>query len=303
MPRNAGVTGDQPKFAPPYVTITRHPLSLEGAFDLANAALEGEDMGTDDVPDLLIVSVSVTDRVGHVFGPDSPEALDLASRADSLMAAFMNHLDQRVGKGHWVLTITADHGVTPNKGLARRFEAAPFDSVGDMSAKKVRDWVDQQLNGTDLTLSTDGGNIVFDTAKLKALGLTKEQAARAVADSAYQSPWFSAGFTADEMRVGSASNPTLARAALGWFPGRSGDAWVVPANNVYYEDSSRMRAGHGSAAREQRLVPFVLYGEGVKPGIYREPISTLDVAATTARLLGIEPPAQCEGVARYEALR
>jgi hypothetical protein len=304
LPKNApGVTGDQPKFVAPYVTIIRHPLSLEGAFDLANAALEGEDMGTDDVPDLLIVSVSATDRVGHLFGPDSPEALDLASRADSLLAGFLKHLDERVGKGRWALTITSDHGVTPNKGLARRFEAAPFDSVGEMSSKKVREWVDRQLNGTDLTVSVDGGNIVFDPAKLKGLGVTTEQAARAVADSAYQSPWFSAGFTADEMRVGSASNPMLSRAALGWYPGRSGDAWVVAANNVFYEDSPRFRAGHGSAAREQRLVPFVLYGEGVTPGIYREPISTLDVAATTARLLGIEPPAQCEGVARYEALR
>ena len=82
-PNAPGVTGEQPKS---YVTITRHPLALEGAFDLANAAIEGEDMGTDDVPDLLIVSVSVTDRVGHMFGPDSPEALDLASRADSLLS-------------------------------------------------------------------------------------------------------------------------------------------------------------------------------------------------------------------------
>jgi hypothetical protein len=304
MPKDApGVTGEQPKNVAPYVTITRHPLALEGAFDLANAAIEGEDMGTDDVPDLLIVSVSVTDRVGHIFGPDSPEALDLASRADSLIAAFMHHLDERVGKGEWAITITADHGVTPNKGLARRFEAAPFDSVGDMSSQKVKDWVDQQLNGKDVTLSVNDGQIVFDPAKLKALNLTRDEAARAVADSAYQSPWFSGGFTADEMRLGSASNPILARAALGWYPGRGGDAWVVPANNVFFEDSPRYRAGHGTAAREQRLVPFVLYGEGVKPGVYREPISTLDIAPTTARLLGIEPPAQCEGVARYEALR
>ena len=304
LPKNApGATGDEPKLVAPMVSIARHPLSLEGAFDLANAALEGEDMGTDDVPDLLIVSVSATDRVGHLFGPDSPEALDLASRADSLIGAFMHHLDERVGKGRWAITVTADHGVTPNKGVARRYEAAPFDSVGDLSAAKVRAWIDQQLKGKDMTLSVEDGQVVFDPAKLAALGLTREQAARAVADSAYQSPWFSAGFTADEMRIGSASNPILARAALGWYPGRAGDAWLVPANDVFYEDSPRIRAGHGGPAREQRLVPFILYGEGVKPGVYRTPVSTLDIAPTTARLLGLEPPAQSEGTSRDEALR
>jgi hypothetical protein len=71
---------------------------------------------------------------------------------------------------------------------------------------------------------------------------------------------------------------------------------------VFFEDSRRNRAGHGGGQRDQRLVPFVLYGEGVRPGVYRTPISTLDIAATTARLLGVEPPAQCEGTSRDEAL-
>jgi len=145
--------------------------------------------------------------------------------------------------------------------------------------------------------------IPVDPAELKALGLTTEQAARTVADSAYANPWFQCAFTADEVRFGRSGDPTLARLAEGWFPSRCGDVELVPRTNAVYEGSRRIRAGHGGPMRDHRLVPFVLYGEGVRPGVYRAPVSSYDIAATTARLLGIEPPAQCEGTSRDEALR
>jgi hypothetical protein len=308
LPRNApGGDGEAVKATAPAVTLIYHPLALEGLFDFARAALEGEDLGTDDVPDLLIVSISATDRVGHLFGSESPEALDLASRADSAMADFMKLLDAKVGRGRWAMTITADHGVTSGKSTARRFEAAPFDSVGDYSATKVKAWVDRVLGAPakaveGVALSVTEGEVVFDSTKLKALGLEREAAARIVADSAFASPWFAAGYTADDARHAGTGDPVLERVARGWFPGRSGDVLLIPGTNVFFEDSPRIRAGHGGPAREQRLVPFVLYGEGIRPGVYREPISTLDIAPTTARLIGIEPPAQCEGRSRDEAL-
>ena len=300
-----GGDGTEPPSAAPSVRLIQHPLSQEGAFDLARGALEGEALGTDDVPDLLIVSVSVTDRVGHLFGPESPEALDLASRTDSLMADFMKRLDAQVGRGRWALTITADHGVTPGRDVSRRFASAPFDSVGNLDDKVVVAFVARVLGaaGKTVTRSVNDGHVVFDPAQLKALGLTIEQAARTVADSAYASPWFQSGFTAEEVRFGRSGDPTLARLAAGWFPARCGDVELVPRTNVSYESSRRIRAGHGGPMRDQRLVPFILYGEGVRPGVYRTPVSSYDIAATTARLLGIEPPVQCEGTSRDEALR
>ena len=308
LPKNApGADGADVKVKAPAVALTQHPLALEGLFDFARAALEGEQLGTDDTPDLLIISISATDRVGHLFGAESPEALDLASRADSALADFMKLLDSKVGRGRWTVTVTADHGATPGKRTVRRFEAAPFDSVGNLSSQQIEAWIDRVLGAPakglkSVALSVDGGAVVFDPAKLQALGLTREAAARIVADSAFANPWLSGGYTADDARHAGAGDPLLARVALGWYPGRSGDVLLLTGADVFYDDSARTRAGHGGPQRDQRLVPFLLYGAGIRPGIYRQPISTLDIAATTARILGIEPPAQCEGQARYEAL-
>ena len=63
-----------------------------------------EGLGADGVPDLLILSVSVTDYVGHGYGPDSPEVLDMAHRVDARLAEFLDFLDPKVGRGRWVAT-------------------------------------------------------------------------------------------------------------------------------------------------------------------------------------------------------
>ena len=93
------------------VPLDVNPFALDELFDFAEASVTGESLGVDDVPDLLVISVSVTDYVGHRYGPDSPEALDLAARTDRRMAQFLRFLDAHVGAGRYVVTITADHGV------------------------------------------------------------------------------------------------------------------------------------------------------------------------------------------------
>lgn len=85
----------------------------------AQAAVEGMQLGADDVPDLLAVSFSSTDVVGHYFGPDSVEARDALLRLDAEIAAFLGFLDERVGEGRYTLFLTADHGVGPTPQWAR----------------------------------------------------------------------------------------------------------------------------------------------------------------------------------------
>ena len=96
--------------------------------------MTGEGLGADGVPDLLILSVSITDYIGHGYGPDSPEVLDIAHRVDARLATFLDFLDTKVGRGRWVASLTADHGIAPSPAAAREFEASPRDSVGGFPA-------------------------------------------------------------------------------------------------------------------------------------------------------------------------
>lgn len=287
------------------VPLDVNPFALDELFDFAEASVTGESLGVDDVPDLLVISVSVTDYVGHRYGPDSPEALDLAARTDRRMAQFLRFLDAHVGAGRYVVTITADHGVPPITAVARQYEAAPFDSIGGIPDAAERRWIDRVVGGPaahGLVRALSNGDVTFNADSLAALGLDRARAARTLADSAWASPWFAAAYTADELREATPDDTPRGRLAEGWFPGRCGDVSLVPRANAILALGKESRTSHGTPWRYDVHVPFVLFGAGVKPGTYRGPVSTLDIAPTVAALLGVEPPAQCQGHARIEAL-
>ncbi len=84
-------------------------VTLQGA----RALVEGEQLGKDEIPDLLTINLSSNDYVGHAFGPDSLEVEDMTYRTDRQIKSFMDFLNEQVGAGNWVLALTADHGVAP----------------------------------------------------------------------------------------------------------------------------------------------------------------------------------------------
>ena len=106
--------------------LANSPFGNDLLLEFAKACVDAEALGTRDVPDLLVVSFSSNDLIGHTWGPDSQEVMDVTLRSDAIMADLLAHLDRRVGKDHYLLAVTADHGVCPMpeasraKGIAGR---------------------------------------------------------------------------------------------------------------------------------------------------------------------------------------
>ncbi len=299
---------------PGAISLGLHPAAMTTLFDFAEAAIEHERLGADDVPDLLVLSVSITDRVGHQFGPDSPEVLDLAHRVDARLGTFLRVLDRRVGRGRWTLSVTSDHGVATSGPIAREFEAAPGDSVGGLSSARLRDWIDGVLQRglagvapkaarqSRWARSVGSGLVTFDDSILAVTGVSRAQAARVVADSAAASPWLAAGFAADDIVTGRLDGALARQVGIGFQEGRSGDVVLVPRPYVYFGWGPTLRASHGTPYRYDRHVPLVLYGWGVRRGVSWTPVSTVDIAPTHAALLGVDAPAHSEGRVLAEGL-
>ncbi len=296
------------------IDLVSHPVSLTTLFDFAEAAIANERLGVDATPDLLVLSVSITDRVGHRYGPDSPEVLDLAHRVDARLAEFLGYLDEKVGRGRYLVSITSDHGVATSPSVAREFEAAPGDSIGGVAGARLGAWIDgvltRALSGVAprvagkarFAQAIASGLVTFDDSVLTVAGVTRSQAARVVADSAASNPWLAAGFASDDVVAGRRAGALARQVALGFFPDRSGDVTLVPRPYVYFGTGPTYRASHGTPYRYDTHVPLVFYGWGVKRGSYRRPVSTTDIAPTLAALLGIDAPAHCEGRVLDEAL-
>src|SRR5436305_1696880 len=107
---NGGLDKPGPKF---YSQFEYTPFVSEYLENFAEAAIDGEALGADDYPDLLAVSFSAPDLVGHAYGPDSPEIVDLYARLDRTVANLLKFIDHRVGMANTLIAVTGDHGVAP----------------------------------------------------------------------------------------------------------------------------------------------------------------------------------------------
>ena len=107
-------TGGKPTItAEYYEALANSPYGNDMLLALAKKCIEEEKLGADDVPDLLVVSFSSNDLIGHTWGPDSHEVLDVTLRSDVIVKDLLSHLDETVGKGRYLLALSADHGICP----------------------------------------------------------------------------------------------------------------------------------------------------------------------------------------------
>jgi predicted AlkP superfamily pyrophosphatase or phosphodiesterase len=263
------------------------PFADEYLGRLAMALIAGLQLGQQSSTDFLGVSFSALDRIGHDFGPLSHEVQDALVRLDATLGSLLDHLDRLIGPDHYVVALSADHGVSP---VPEQLAEIGIDA-GRIRAGDVVDRVDRALASvlgpgkyvarlfyTDLYFSPG----VYDK-------LTSDPRAMAAALEALRAtPGVAAVYRSDELTRGLYRDDGMAAAAaLSYFAGRSGDLIVVP--QPYWIVSSSA-ATHGSANSYDRAVPVVLMGGGIRPGQYLERASPADIAPTIAFLTGIVLP-------------
>lgn len=265
---------------------------------LGGAAVDALGLGKKDSIDFLSLSYSVLDLVGHAFGPRSHEVQDVLARLDVTLGDLFSHLDKAVGKGNYVVALSADHGVavipeqaqgegkdagrTSSTDLKKRLNEAVVVEVGEGSHVV-------QILGTDLYLSPG----VFD--KLVA----KPGAVDRVLTAVRGAPGILAAWGTNQLRdLSVITDPLQKAAALSHYPGRSGD--IICAQKPNWIMGS-IGTTHGTTHGYDTHVPVLLFGAGIKPGTYSRPVSPADMAPTLAKLIGVKL-SKAEGQPLVEAL-
>jgi len=240
------------------------------------------------VPDLLTLSFSSHDVYGHHFGPDSQESLDCFSRIDAELARFFAQLDAQVGKGKWVAALSADHGAgkLAEDLQARHLDAGRFD--GKALKAKLEAEADATLGQGDWFIGYWAPG-VFARPAVRAKLHSIDDKLRAVAK---QQDGVADLIPLPRLLAGETFGPLAGYFHRAAFAGRSPDFIVV--TKPYWQYGVLDRVAHGTPYLYDRAVPALFYGAGVKKGEtpYAEAI---DVAPTLAKLLGVPPPAACEG--------
>lgn len=255
--------------------------------ELALAAVKSLKLGADEVPDLLAISFSGHDRIGHGFGAESPESLAEFLAVDRELGRLFDGLDRQVGKGAWVAMLTSDHGVAPvpEAMVARRLDAGRID------LKKLREVLEQEADARLGPGDWFAGNKtpgITATAQGREKVMAMAEALRAVA---VQQPGVLDLLPGPQLEAG-VLGPAAEVWRRGYVAGRSPDFTVV--SKPYWIYSKKDVTGHASQWLYDRSVPALFVGQGVGKGTF-ERAEAIDLAPTFARLLQIAPPAGSQG--------
>ncbi|HEY4221910.1 MAG TPA: alkaline phosphatase family protein, partial [Myxococcota bacterium] len=268
------------------------PQAIDDVFTLALDAVDALALGQDDEPDLLVVSISTTDFIGHNYGPDSLEQLDTLRRADVSLRRFLAALDARVHQ-RYVVAVSADHGAPPLP-LAAEGARYPHGILLETDVEAAAQ------NAAAAALPKDSKkrvlgylppHITLDIADLAPDAQRKVKNAVMAAVEAV--PGVARVYDFDDPAAVDPLEP-LMRASH--YPGRTGVLAVRQrARVVTLNNAQKTGTDHGTPYTYDRRVPVLFAGPGVKRGRYAQPIDPRDVAPTLAFLLHVAPPDMCEG--------
>jgi predicted AlkP superfamily pyrophosphatase or phosphodiesterase len=258
----------------------------------AETAVDSLGLGQGGGTDFLGVSYSSVDYVGHEFGPRSWEIQDVLVRLDKDLADLFVHLDKKVGRGKYVVALSADHGVAP---IVEDMQKTGAD-VGILHLAELQDRIEKALapfNFPEPAVARINGSDLYFAPGIYEKLRHDDKAMRAVVDAALGESGVAEVFRAEQVQNRPATqSPTRAAFADSYFPGRSGDLFIVskPYWLMDRNPAGTRRsygAGHGVPYNYDQHVPILLMGFGIRHGEYFDAVTPADIAPTLASLCGI----------------
>jgi predicted AlkP superfamily pyrophosphatase or phosphodiesterase len=259
---------------------------------LAETAVDSLSLGKSASSDYLGISYSSTDYVGHTFGPRSWEIQDMLVRLDKDLGELFAHLDQKVGKGNYVVVLSADHGVAPIPSDMQRtgFEAGVV-SLSDLQARLEKAL--EPFNFAKPAIARIAGNSVYFAPPIYGQLRHDPAATKALLDAALSTPGVAEVFRAEELAGGFQTLSEARTAAeLSYFASRSGDLFVLQQPYWLTDRSATGKktytgAGHGTPYYYDQRVPILFMGYGIQHGEYFERVTPADIAPTLGALTGV----------------
>jgi len=241
---------------------------------VTRALMEAEHLGANPSgqPDVLMVSFSEIDYVGHQHGPDAPETRMAVVRFDRLLGHFLDALEAQVGKDHLLLVMTSDHGVTPIPEIAKQ---------NGLSAGRVKiplTW----LTGWGIVQTVRPPFIYLNENKLRERGISLQQAEQDIKRKVLAWEGVQAVYTEAEILNG--QTPALFRRSID--TGRSGDLYVVLKPRYIFSEKSSGTT-HGQPTPDDQNVPLIFWGQNLKPEVLKSAVSPAAIAPTLLEALHV----------------
>jgi predicted AlkP superfamily pyrophosphatase or phosphodiesterase len=290
------------------------PWMDDVTLQFALAGVNALKLGAGPETDVLAVSLSTTDAIGHRFGPDSREMHDHILRLDRYVGAFLDSLFRLRKQGDVIIALTADHGMTPypevhahdpNTG-ARRVDVQPvLKRLGDaLAARGVRTSgaANAGMMGGN-GFSFEDGVLELDHAALAKAKISEDSLLQALKADFLSVRGVARADRISELARADTVKDNVARRWLHMFADDSKVAMVVSLAPYNYWFSSSTSANHGSPNDADAHVPILFYGTRIKPGRYTEFARVVDMAPTLAAIVQVRPQEKLDGHVLQNAIK
>lgn len=276
-----------------WAAIDASPYANEMIERFAETAVQSERLGQRGVTDLLAISFSANDYVGHAFGPDSKEVHDIALATDQVIDKLFTALDKSVGMDNVVVVLTADHGVAPlpETNVTRKMPGGRLP-LGTVS-RTVQAALVKRFGDGDWIVSNAEHSLYLNWELIAKKNLSREEVTQAAADAAWTIPHVFRVYTRSQMMNGAAWADMVGKRVLnGFFAERGPDVEVVLEPYWIFTQTG---ATHGTAFGYDTHVPVIFMGAGIRAGRYDDSVYVNDVAPTLATILDVETPSGSVG--------
>jgi predicted AlkP superfamily pyrophosphatase or phosphodiesterase len=279
-----------------YGALLASPFGDDLTLAFARAAIAGEDLGRDSIPDILVVSLSSHDYINHAYGAESRISHDHVLYLDRMLQEFLNDVDVAVGRDNYLAVLTADHGFMP----APEFSQSLGRDAGRLNATqalaRLNAGLAKKFGEGQWAPAMSAQAVVLNKPLIAQKGVDMAQISEEARKLLLEERGIEVVYTRAELESGSrAGAPFFDSMRKSWDRERSGDLQVGLKPYWMYGSSSNMTT-HGSPHPYDTNVPILIYGPSwVAPGRVDKRVEVADIAPTLARILGVPAPAACEG--------
>lgn len=276
-----------------YKSLRSLPAGNQLTFRFAASLIRAEHLGQGEHTDMLTLSLSSTDYIGHAYGPNAVEAEDLYLRLDRQLAKFLHYLDEAVGVGNYTVFLTADHGAAHNAAFLKD-RNMPAGILSEYDMKKELNAAAKLRFGTDsLIRSVMNYQVALNDVVIARKGISRTTLKEFVMERCRAYEGMFRVLPLDGLLAITLPGFLKEQLQNGFYPERCGDIGLI-YEPAWYSDGPRGTT-HGTWNPYDTHIPLLWYGWGIKPGASFEKVQVTDIAATLSALLHIQMPNGCSG--------
>ncbi|KAA9039159.1 alkaline phosphatase family protein [Ginsengibacter hankyongi] len=271
-----------------YEVFKYTPFASSYTFDMAKQAVKNEELGMGNFADMLAISISSTDYMGHTFGPNSIEAEDTYLRLDRDIADFLSYLDAQLGRGNYLLFLTADHGVVNVPGFLEEHNVPAGTFNTSLLISTINKMLSEKYGLSNGIIAIENNQVYMNNNEINNSGKNKNDVENYIISYLKTQPYIENAFSTENIATQSMPAQIKERLINGYNPKRSGEIgfFTKPA----FTGGGTKGTTHGAWNPYDAHIPLLWFGYNIKPGKTNREVNMTDIAPTLSAILKIQMP-------------